>query len=124
MPLSASELRAHFRPRTRPNYLTVAATAARAQAARLAAETLAPAATLQANLFDDSANQYAIGVKYRFNDWASWYAVASEIVQGPGAHYCLGASGHGYQICSRDQFNNTIGGATIKAGTTGMTFDF
>jgi predicted porin len=85
---------------------------------------LAPAATLQANLFDDSASQYAIGVRYRFNEWASWYAVGSEIIQGPGAHYCLGASGHGYQVCSRDAGNDTIGGATIKAATTGLTFDF
>jgi predicted porin len=86
--------------------------------------TLAPAATLQGNLFDDSANQYAIGARYYFNDWASWYVVASELTQGPGAHYCLGASGHGYQVCSRDAFNDTIGGATIRAATTGMTFNF
>src|ERR1700731_3461505 len=85
---------------------------------------LAPAATLQGNLFDDSANQYAVGARYYFNDWASWYVVASELTQGPGAHYCLGASGHGYQVCSRDAFNDTIGGATIKAATTGMTFNF
>jgi predicted porin len=85
---------------------------------------LAPAATLQGNLFDDSANMYAIGARYRFNAWASWYIVATELVQGPGAHYCLGASGHGYQICSRDQFNDTIGGATIRAASTGLTFDF
>jgi predicted porin len=85
---------------------------------------LAPAATLQANLFDDSASQYAIGARYYFNDWASWYVVASELVQGPGAHYCLGASGHGYQVCGRDAANDTIGGATIKAATTGMTFNF
>jgi hypothetical protein len=52
MPLSAFELRAHFRPRTRPNYLTLAATAARAQAARLAAETLAPAVTPPAIVLD------------------------------------------------------------------------
>jgi hypothetical protein len=81
-------------------------------------------ATLQGNLFDDSASQYAIGARYYFNDWASWYIVGSQINQGPGAHYCLGASGHGYQVCSRDQFNNTIGGATIRAATTGMTFNF
>ncbi|MBV9458649.1 MAG: porin [Bradyrhizobium sp.] len=86
--------------------------------------TLAPLATLQGNLFDDSASQYAIGARYYFNDWASWYIVASEITQGPGAHYCLGASGHGYQVCSRDAANDTIGGATIKAATTGMTFNF
>jgi predicted porin len=85
---------------------------------------LAPAATLQGNNFDDSANQYAIGARYRFNNWASWYIVASELTQGPGAHYCLGASGHGYQVCSRDAGNDTIGGATIRAATTGMTFDF
>jgi predicted porin len=86
--------------------------------------TLAPAATLQANLFDDSATMYGVGTRYRFNSWASWYLVGAWIQQGPGAHYCLGASGHGYQICSRDQFNDTIGGATIKAVSTGMTFDF
>ena len=85
---------------------------------------LAPAATLQANLFDDSASQYAIGARYYFNDWASWYVVGSVLTQGPGAHYCLGASGHGYQVCGRDAANDVIGGATIKAATTGMTFNF
>jgi predicted porin len=79
---------------------------------------------VQANLLDDSASQYAIGARYRFNNWASWYVVASELVQGGGAHYCLGASGHGYQVCSRDAANDTIGGATLKAVTTGFTLDF
>jgi predicted porin len=78
----------------------------------------------QANAFDDSASQYAIGARYYFNNWASWYVVASQLNQGPGAHYCLGASGHGYQVCSRDAANDTIGGATIRAATTGMTFNF
>ncbi len=85
---------------------------------------LAPLATLQGNLFSNDASQYAIGARYYFSDWASWYIVGSQLNQGPGAHYCLGASGHGYQVCSRDQFNNTIGGATIRAATTGMTFNF
>ena len=85
---------------------------------------LAAAATLQGNLFDDSASQYALGTRYRFNQWASWYMVGSVLTQGPGAHYCLGASGHGYQICSRDAANDTIGGATISAVTSGLTFDF
>ena len=85
---------------------------------------LAPAATLQGNLFDNSASMYALGARYRFNQWASWYVVASQINQGPGAHYCLGPSGHGYQVCSRDAANDTIGGATIRAATTGLTFDF
>jgi hypothetical protein len=80
--------------------------------------------TVQGNLVDDSASQYAIGARYYFNDWASWYVVGSQLNQGPGAHYCLGASGHGYQVCSRDAANDTIGGATIRAATTGMTFNF
>ncbi len=78
----------------------------------------------QANLFDDSASMYAVGTKYRFNQWASWYLVGALLKNEPGAHYCLGASGHGYQVCSRDAANDTIGGATIKAITTGLTFDF
>jgi predicted porin len=85
---------------------------------------LAPLATIQANLFSNDASQYAIGARYYFNDWASWYVVGSALTQGLGAHYCLGASGHGYQVCSRDAANDTIGGATIKAATTGMTFNF
>jgi hypothetical protein len=79
---------------------------------------------LQGNLFDNSASQYAIGTRYRFSSWASWYAVASVLTQGPAAHYCLGASGHGYQVCTRDANNEVIGGQTIKAVTTGLTFDF
>jgi predicted porin len=83
-----------------------------------------PVGQYQANLFSNDASQYAVGARYYFNDWASWYVVGSLLNQGPGAHYCLGASGHGYQVCSRDANNDTIGGATIKAATTGMTFNF
>ena len=85
---------------------------------------LAPAATLQANLFSEVANQYSAGIRYWFTNWASVYLVGTYLTQGMGAHYCLGASGHGYQVCSRDQFNDTIGGATLKAVSTGLTLDF
>jgi len=78
----------------------------------------------QQNQFSEAANQYSIGARYRFSNWASWYVVATELTQGMGAHFCLGASGHGYQICSRDAANDTIGGATLKAVSTGLTFDF
>ena len=67
---------------------------------------------------------YAVGAKYRFNQWASWYLVGALLKNDPGAHYCLGPSGHNYQFCSRDQNNDTIGNATIKAISTGLTFDF
>jgi predicted porin len=85
---------------------------------------IVPVGQFQANLFNDSATQYSLGARYYFNQWASWYIVGTVLNQGPGAHYCLGASGHGYQICSRDAQNDTIGGATIKAASTGMTFNF
>jgi predicted porin len=85
---------------------------------------LAPAATLQANLFDDSASMYAIGARYRFNQWASWYIVGAYLTQGQGAHYCLGPSGHGYALCGRDAANDTIGGATLSSVSSGLTFDF
>jgi hypothetical protein len=78
----------------------------------------------QANRFGSAVDQYAIGARYHFNNWASWYIVATQLSQGPGSHYCLGASGHGYQVCSRDAANDTIGGATIRAASTGMTFNF
>jgi predicted porin len=80
--------------------------------------------TLQGNLADDSANMVALGTRYRFNQWASWYVVGSHLWQGPGAHYCLGVSGHGYALCGRDSANDTIGGATLSAVTSGLTFDF
>jgi len=78
----------------------------------------------QQNAFDESANQYSLGTRYQFNKWASWYLVGTVLKNGTGSHFCLGASGHGYQLCSRDAQNDTIGGATIKAVSTGLTFDF
>jgi predicted porin len=80
--------------------------------------------TLQANQFDDSASMYALGARYHFNQWASWYIVGAVLEQGPGAHYCLGPSGHGYALCGRDAANNTIGGANLSSVSSGLTFDF
>ncbi|WP_083632700.1 porin [Bradyrhizobium sp. NAS96.2] len=76
------------------------------------------------NSVDSSADQYAAGVKYHFSPFATWYLVGSYLRNGPGAHYCLGASGHGYAICGRDANNNVVAGNKAKAITTGMTFDF
>jgi predicted porin len=78
----------------------------------------------QQNQFDETTFQYNAGVRYYFNHWASMYLVGAWLQNGTGAHYCLGPSGYGFQVCSRDQFNNTIGGATIRAVATGLTFDF
>jgi predicted porin len=89
--------------------------------------TVAPpagSADFALNTLDSSANQYALGTKYHFNKWVSWYLVGSYLDNGAGAHYCLGVSGHGYGVCGRDANNNVVSGDKIKAVTTGMTFDF
>jgi predicted porin len=76
------------------------------------------------NALDSSADQYAAGVKYHFSPFVSWYLVGSYLRNGPGAHYCLGVSGHGYGVCGRDANNDVVAGNKAKAVTTGMTFDF
>src|SRR5450830_1612584 len=89
--------------------------------------TVAPpagSADFALNAVDSSASQYAVGTKYHFNEWVSWYLVGSYLDNGHGAHYCVGTSGHGYGVCGRDANNNVVAGDKIKAVTTGMTFDF
>ncbi|MCC8958677.1 porin [Bradyrhizobium sp. Pear77] len=76
------------------------------------------------NTLDSSADQYAAGIKYHFSPFATWYLVGSYLRNGPGAHYCLGVSGHGYGVCGRDANNNVVAGNKASAVTTGMTFDF
>ena len=76
------------------------------------------------NTLDSSANQYAVGTKYHFNEFFSWYIVGTYLENGPGAHYCLGTSGHGYGVCGRDANNNVVSGDKMKAVTTGLTLDF
>ncbi len=76
------------------------------------------------NTLNSSADQYALGLKYHFSPFVSWYVVGSYLRNGPGAHYCLGASGHGYAVCGRDANNNVVAGNKAEAVTTGMTFDF
>ncbi|HEY5226275.1 MAG TPA: porin [Methylovirgula sp.] len=71
-----------------------------------------------------AASQYSAGVHYNFSPFASVYLVGTDLVNGPGAHYCLGASGHGYTICSRDSYNNTYGDASIKSVSSGFSFKF
>ncbi|GGI22390.1 porin [Bradyrhizobium guangdongense] len=90
----------------------------------VAAPAPAGTADFALNSVDSSADQYAIGVKYHFSPFVSWYMVGSYLRNGPGAHYCLGVSGHGYGVCGRDANNNVVAGNKAEAVTTGMTFDF
>jgi len=44
---------------------------------------------------DNKANMLALGYKHHFNQQANWYAVYARQDNKDGAHYDLGASGHG-----------------------------
>lgn len=74
---------------------------------------------------DDKANMYAIGLKHHFDKHASVYVVGAMLKQGSGAHYALGAGGHGTAIASpRDDGGSTIPGQTITALSMGMQYAF
>lgn len=73
---------------------------------------------------NSSASQYTAGVTYNFSKWASVYLVGTDLVNGPGAHACLGPSSLGYSICGRDAYNNTYGGNSIWATAAGFILKF
>ncbi len=74
---------------------------------------------------DDQANMYAVGLKYHMDVQTSFYAVATMLKQGAGAHYALGASGHGTPIASpRSDAGDTLGGHTLTAVSAGMQYAF
>ncbi len=72
----------------------------------------------------NQADMAAIMAKYKLSQWAGLYWAGADLLNGAGAHYCLGPSGHGLQDCSRDARNNTIHGANILATSLGLTLDF
>src|ERR1700674_3601760 len=73
---------------------------------------------------DNHADMLSLMARYKLSKSASIYLVGADLRNGPGAHYCLGTSGHGVQDCSRDALNNTIHGANILAVSSGLTLDF
>ena len=74
--------------------------------------------------FYEVVNEALERVHLEASEPASWYLVGAVLQQNKGAHYCLGVSGGAFGFCSRDMNNDIIGGATIKAVSTGITLDF
>jgi len=73
----------------------------------------------------DKANMYALGLKYRYDKRFSMYVVGALLKQDAGAHYALGAGGHGTALASpRDDSGATIPNQTIKAASVGMQYAF
>lgn len=74
---------------------------------------------------DDKANMYAVGLRYHYDKQTSLYVVGAGLRQGAGAHYALGAGGHGAPIASpRNADGDNIPGETIKALSLGMQYTF
>ena len=74
---------------------------------------------------DDASNMATVGYKHHFADHATtWYLVYARQMNHTGAHYDLGASGHGITTDCHDAAGNCYAGATVQAASIGMTHDF
>lgn len=74
---------------------------------------------------DDHADLLAIGYRHNFSDKrTSVYLVAAEMLNANGAHYDLGASGHGFKIDDKDGANNQISGTHPRSISMGMSYKF
>lgn len=84
-----------------------------------------PDGTTVAGPIDNRSNMFALGYKHHFADKrTSWYAVIAEQRNHVGAHFDLGASGHGIVTDCKDANNTCFAGATLKAVSIGLTYDF
>lgn len=74
---------------------------------------------------NDKANMYAIGMKYHFDKQAAFYLTGAMLKQGAGAHYALGAGGHGTAIASpRNDAGDNTPGQDIRALSAGLQYAF
>lgn len=81
--------------------------------------------TSAAGPVDNKANMYTVGYKHHFADKATtWYLVYARMANNNGAHYDLGASGHGITTDCHDAAGNCYAGATLQAVSVGMTHNF
>ena len=73
---------------------------------------------------NNAANMYNIGLKYRMDKATFLYLTATEVINDEGAHYDLGASGHGAKVDCKDEANKCFTGTHIQALTLGMDYRF
>src|SRR6266568_6909118 len=66
---------------------------------------------------DNAANMYTVGYKHHYDKQANWYAVYARQANHTGAHYDLGASGHGITTDCKDGGNGDNVKATCFTGT-------
>lgn len=80
--------------------------------------------TFNTGTVDNAANMYSFGYKHHFDKQADWYAVYARQVNHNGAHYDLGASGHGITTDCHDAQGECFAGATVQALSVGMQYNF
>src|SRR5712664_3253821 len=73
---------------------------------------------------DNKANMLALGYKHHFNQQANWYAVYARQDNKDGAHYDLGASGHGITTDCHDAAGSCFPGGKIQGLSIGMQYNF
>ncbi|HET7366613.1 MAG TPA: porin [Burkholderiales bacterium] len=73
---------------------------------------------------DNEANMYTVGYKHHFDQRTNWYAVYARQDNHPGAHYDLGASGHGITTDCHDADGHCFPGKTVQAFSVGMQYNF
>jgi len=68
----------------------------------------------------------ALGYKHHFNRQANWYAVYARQDNKDGAHYDLGASGHGITTDCHDGATpaNCFPGGKVQGLSVGMQYNF
>jgi hypothetical protein len=72
----------------------------------------------------------SLGYKHHFDKQANWYAVYARQMNHNGAHYDLGASGHGITTDCHDATpvsangGRCFAGSTLQALSIGMQYNF
>jgi predicted porin len=73
---------------------------------------------------DNKANMFTVGFKHHWDRRTNWYAVYARQQNHDGAHFDLGASGHGITTDCHDADGHCFPGTTLQALSIGMQYNF
>ncbi len=73
---------------------------------------------------DNATNMYTVGYKHHFDKQSNWYAVYARQANHNGAHYDLGASGHGVTTDCHDAAGHCFEGGVLQAVSAGWMYSF
>ncbi len=73
---------------------------------------------------DNRSNLIDVGLKHRFDKKMTTYFVFARQMNHQGAHYDLGANGHGAVVDRADAAGNSFTGRTHTGVSGGLTYDF